>query len=236
VGFATSKVLACASDAFHVIMASRSHEKAKAAMSEIEAAGIKGALSTVQLDVTDDKSIEEAAAHVQQQFGRLDVLVNNAAVGGLDLDIRTRFQLCLETNVTGPAMVAAAFRPLLLKSQNPYSIYVGSGARTLVRNATQKPPTHDNIRNGYAYQVSKAALNMLAVLEARDFGPNGLKVFVMSPGFVRSNLRGPSEEARSGWGQAGDPEVSGEIVLSIVQGNRDTDVGCLVHKDGVYPW
>lgn len=41
-----------------------------------------------------------------------------------DLDIKTRFQLCLETNVTGPAMVAAAFRPLLLKSQNAYSIYV----------------------------------------------------------------------------------------------------------------
>lgn len=218
-------------------MASRSYEKAKAAMSEIKAAGIKGALSTVQLDVTDEKSIKEAAAHVQQQFGRLDVLVNNAASGSMDPDVRTRFQLCLETNVTGPAMVAAAFRPLLLKSQNPYSIYVSSGERTLLRNAAQAPPaTHDNIRNGDAYMVSKAALNMLAVLEARDFGPKGLKVFAMSPGFVRSNLRGPSEEARSGWGKAGDPEVSGEIVLGIVQGKRDADVGCLVHKNGVYPW
>ena len=61
-------------------------------------------------------------------------------------------------------------------------------------------------------------------------------MFVMSPGFVRSNLRGPSEEARSGWGKAGDPEDSGRIVLDIVNGKRDADVGRFVHKDGVYDW
>ena len=55
----------------------------------------------------------------------------------------------------------------------------------------------------------------------------------MSPGLVRSNLRGPSEEARSGWGKAGDPEDSGQIVLDIVQGRRDADTGRIVHKDGV---
>lgn len=57
-----------------------------------------------------------------------------------------------------------------------------------------------------------------------------------SPGFVRSNLRGTTEEERSGWGGAGDPDESGEIVLSVVKGERDGDVGLLVHKDGVYPW
>ncbi len=217
-------------------MASRSHEKVKAAMSEIEAAGLKGALSTMRLDVTNEKSVEEAAAHVKEEFGRLDVLVNNAGVGNMDDNVKTRFQICLETNVMGPAMVAAAFRPLLLESRNPYSIYVSSGAGTLVRNAAQRPPTHDGIKNGDAYPVSKAALNMLAVLEAGEYGPKGLKVFVMSPGFVRSNLRGSTEEARSGWGKAGDPEVSGQIVLSIVQGKRDADVGRFVHKDGVYDW
>ena len=135
-------------------MAGRSHEKAVAAKSEIEAAGgVKGTLSTAQLDVTDQKSIEEAAAHVQQEFGRLDVLVNNAGSGSMGPDTRARFRHCLETNVTGPATVAEAFRPLLFKSQNPYSIYVGSGARTLVRNALERPPSHDHIRNGDAYQV-----------------------------------------------------------------------------------
>ena len=206
-------------------------------MSEIEAAGIKGTLSTVQLEVTDDKSLKEAAAHIQQQFGRIDVLVNNAAASGIgEHDLKTRFRLCLETNVMGPALVSAAFRPLLLKSQKPYSIYVSSGERTLVRNAFEKPITHEGIQHGDAYPVSKAALNYLAVLEHGNYGSKGLKVFAMSPGFVRSNLRGPTEEARSGWGKAGDPDVSGEVVLSIVRGERDTEVGCLIHKDGIYPW
>ena len=205
-------------------------------MSELQAASPKGTLSTVQLDVTDENSVEAAAAHILQEFGWLDVLVNNAGVGSMGDNIKTRMKLCLETNVMGPAMVAAAFRPLLLRSQNPYSIYVSSGAGTLVRTAFEKPVKHEGVKNSEAYQVSKAALNMLAVVEAGNWSHEGLKVFVMSPGFVRSNLRGPSEEARSGWGKAGDPQDSGQIVLDIVQGKRDADVGRFVHKDGVYPW
>jgi NAD(P)-dependent dehydrogenase (short-subunit alcohol dehydrogenase family) len=236
VGFATSKVLVSTSDTYHVIISSRTLEKAVAAKSELEAAGIKGTLSAIQLDVTDEESIEAAAALVQQQFGRLDVLVNNAGLAGMDPDLKTRYKRCLETNVIGPAMVAAVFRPLLLKASNPYSIFVSSGARTLTREAAKMTAAHTNIKYGDAYQVSKAALNMVAIVEHRDHGSKGLKVFAMSPGFVRSNLRGTSEEERSGWGGAGDPEGSGEIVLGIVQGKRDAEVGCLVHKDGIYPW
>ncbi len=238
IGLATTKVLVCSSDAFHVIMASRSLEKAKAAQAEIEALKPKGSLSTLLLDVTNKDSIEDAAAYVKEQYGRLDVLVNNAGVGGLGIDdIYTQFRHVLDTNVIGPAVVAATFRPLLFESKNAYSIFVSSGARTLVRNALQKPPHFNHVRDGqHAYQVSKAALNMLAVLEARDYGDKGLKVFALSPGFVRSNLRGSSEEQKSGWGGAGDPEVSGGIVLDIVMGKRDEDVGKLVHKDGVYDW
>ena len=72
--------------------------------------------------------------------------------------------------MTGPAMAAAAFRPWWLKSRDAYSIYVSIGASTLVRNAAEKPTRQEGIQNGEAYQVSKAALNMLAVLEAGKWG------------------------------------------------------------------
>lgn len=221
-----------------MIIASRNLEKAKAAVAEIEAAGVKGSLSTVQLDVTDEKSIKDAAAHVEQQFGRLDVLVNNAGVGALKLGLKAAYQLCLETNVLGPVLVAEAFRPLLFKSKDVYSIYISSGERTLTRNASQKVATYANFPSGSvgAYQVSKSAMNMVALTEYRDYGAQGLKVFVVSPGFVRSNLRGTSEEEISGWGGAGDPAVSGGIILDIVQGNQDEHVGGYIHKDGVYAW
>lgn len=236
IGFGITQALVQSSSTFHVIIASRTLEKANAAKSEIEAAGIKGTLSALQLDVTDENSINKAAEYVRLQHGYLSALINNAGVGGQHPDLKTRFQRCLETNVIGPALVAAAFRPLLFKSKNPYSIYIGSGQRTLIRNALQKTADSARIPYGDAYPVSKAALGMLAVTELRDHGDKGLKVFVVSPGFVISNLRGPSEEQRTGWGRAQGPEEAGKLVLDIVEGKRDADVGCLVHKDGVYAW
>lgn len=90
---------------------------------------------------------------------------------------------------------------------------------------------------GYlSYRMSKAALNMLARMEDFNHKKKGLKTFVMCPGLVESNLRGKSEGARTGGGNAGSPIVSGETMLSIIDGRRDADAGLFVHKDGVYPW
>ena len=136
----------------------------------------------------------------------------------------------------GPALVAEAFRPLLLQSKDTYSLFVSSGQGTLVQNAARNASANWNVRNVDAYVVSKAALNMLVALEYAEFGGKGLKVFADSPWLVRSNLRGKSEQARSGWRVAGDADVAGELVPSIVEGKWDTDTECLVHKDGVCAW
>jgi len=87
-----------------------------------------------------------------------------------------------------------------------------------------------------AYRMSKSALNMYAVQEDRLYRKEGVKVFAMCPGFVVSNLRGTSEEARTGGGHAISPATSGQTMLSIIEGKRDADVGKFVHRDGVYPW
>ena len=79
--------------------------------------------------------------------------------------------------------------------------------------------TYRGMPNGKAYRASKQG------------GPQHDCV----TGFVRSNLRGQSEEAGSGWGKAGDPQVSGETILSVIQGERDADASQFVHGDGVYP-
>lgn len=212
-------------------MACRNLEKAEKAKSEIVATGVKGSLSVVELDVTNQALIDKAVTFVEEKFGKLDVLVNNAAGGFLSPDVKTRFQSSLETNVTGPAMVAASFRPLLLKSPKPYSLFIssGQGSANLVKGPSPIP-------NGEAYMASKAALNMVALMEWHNFKSQNLRVFSVCPGFVVSNLRGTSEEARTGWGKAGDPEVSGRLILSIIEGKRDGDDGKFVWTDGVYPW
>ncbi|KUJ09376.1 short chain dehydrogenase/reductase [Mollisia scopiformis] len=237
VGYATTKVLVSASKDFHIIMTSRSLTKVKTAMAELEASKPAGSLSALELDVTDQQSVDTAVAHVTSQYGHLDVLINNAAIGSRGPDVMKRFQDCLTTNVIGPAVVAAAFRPLLLKSSNPYSLFVSSGAASMGKASDPTDAVYKvNIPNGGAYRVSKAALNMLVLQEWIKYAETGLKVFAVCPGFVRSNLRGKSEEEVSGWGQAGDPVVAGEMILGIVKGERNADVGKFVWKDGVYAW
>jgi len=241
VGLATAKALISAATDYHVIIAARSLPKAQTAKSEIEAEHAGGAsrISIVQLDVTDNASIDRARDFVENKFGYLDALINNAAVGNSDPDVYTNYRVTMDTNVIGPAVIADVFRPLLLKSSNPYSIFVSSGAGSFGRaierfqGQRDKPPEP---QNGGAYHVSKAALNMIALREHHKFAEKGLKVFAMSPGFVVSNLRGTSEELRSGWGKAGPASVAGEMMLRILDGGRDEDVGKLIWKDGVYDW
>lgn len=227
-------MIASASENYHVVMTGRSQEKLQSAMSDVQQAGPKGTLSILQLDVTDENSIEEAAKHVRERHGRLDVLVNNAGVGNIGPNVKERFTLTLNTNVIGPAMVAEAFRPLLLESENPYSIFISSGVGSLTRTADPAAVSH--FPNENAYRASKAALNMVAIKEWQDFRSKGLKVFAFCPGFVVSNLRGTSEEMRTGWGKAGDPAVPAQALLDVIEGKRDAEDGKFVHKDGVYPW
>ncbi|RVX67752.1 hypothetical protein B0A52_07875 [Exophiala mesophila] len=231
VGYATSLVIANASADYHVIMAGRNEAKLEAARTQIETLGtIKGTLSTLILDVTSEDSIKSAAAWVEDKFGKLDVLINNAAVGSRDL------RACMEANVWGPWFIAKTFRPLLFKSDSPYSIYVSSVVGLLGPAADPKSPFYKGPPEAAGYRSSKSALNMVMVEEFKDFKDTKLKSIAVCPGFVVSNLRGESEEARTGGGTAGDPMVSGQTILGIVQGKRDADLGCLVHKDGVYSW
>ncbi|KAI4162674.1 MAG: hypothetical protein LQ342_003720 [Letrouitia transgressa] len=236
VGFATAEVLIKASSVYHVILAARSLQKAETAMVDLKSTGgVKGSLSPVQLDVTDLDSIAHATAYVEKSFGHLDVLINNAAVGARDDDIKTRMLRCMETNVIGPAVVSSAFRSLLLKSLNPYSLYVSSGVGSLTFATDPSSPVYTDLDKGEAYRASKSALNMLAIQEHVQYGKN-IKVFAVCPGFVRTNLRGTSEEERSGGGKAKDPKLSGEFILEILKGARDPDVGKFVHREGIYPW
>jgi len=210
-------------------------DRLETARAEIEAAGgLKGQLSTLLMDVTKEDSIQRALHQVEKDFGQLDVLINNAASGFIDPNPRTRFEASFQTNLLGPVLVSDAFRPLLLKSKKPYTIYVTSGAGSIALE--QKPKRFEEPPNPEAYKSMKTALNMVMACEFSKYKAQGLKSFAFCPGFVVSNLRGTSEEARNPGGLAGDPQVSGQSILSIIQGERDADVGKFVHKDGLYDW
>lgn len=246
VGFASAKVIASSSDRYHVFVTGRSLEKAQKAVSALEATGeLKSTISALQLDVTDLESVRRAVKAVDEKFGRLDVLVNNGAIGFImengqmakDAEPSQAFKAVLETNVVGPFNASRAFRPLLAKSADPRIIHVSSGMGSIAKTPSMAEAYKPFGENGIPYSVSKAALNMLSVAEKAAFPEQKTKIFTFCPGFVISNLRGTSEEARLGWGGAGDPEVSGHTLLTIIEGKRDEDEGKgTLHKDGVYPW
>jgi NAD(P)-dependent dehydrogenase (short-subunit alcohol dehydrogenase family) len=239
IGYATAKVFASASADYHVILAGRNLEACKVALAEIQQdPEIKGSISAIQLDVTNQKSVDAAAKEVEKQFGRLDCLINNAGISDTTLpdglSFKEKLDQVLTTNVTGPAIVSHAFQPLLFKSKNAYSIYVSSGLASLDQAADVKSRRY---HSGHTvYRLSKTALNMWALQEFKELGKKGVKVVTFCPGLVRSNLRGRGEDMISAGGNATDPSVSGENLLKIVEGKRDNDIGGFLHKDGVYQW
>ncbi|RHZ67328.1 putative short chain dehydrogenase/reductase [Aspergillus thermomutatus] len=235
VGFATAKAVALASPEYHVIIGSRSLANGQAAVQEIQSSETtKGSLSSVQIDVTDPTSIESAAKQIESQFGRLDVLINNAGVASQAQSTKTAMEETFAVNSIGPALVAETFNPLLMKSARPYSIFVSSVLGSLSEAAD--PASLAYYYDGVTYRMSKAALNMLVVQQHKQFGPKGIHVFAVCPGLVRSNLRGKDEEAVSAGGRAGDPMVSAEMILGIIEKKRDGDVGKFLRGERVVNW
>ncbi len=147
-------------------------------------------LRTLALDVNDDASIAAALAVVQQEQGRLDLLVNNAGfsqVGAvLDLqrdDLRRQY----ETNVIAPMAVARAALPLLRAS-------VGQGAGPVIANIGSIVGVFTTPFAG-AYCSSKAALHALTDALRMEVAPLGIRVVTVQPGGVQSSFGNHAEAA-----------------------------------------
>ena len=161
------------------LLTGRDLQKAKDAAADINLAQVLPA----QLDVTDPASISRLRDQVARDYGRLDVLVNNA--GGhydtwqtaLDADFAT-IQLAADLNLYGPWRVAQAFAPLLRKSAHPRIVNVSSGAGAL-SGMGKAPP---------AYAVSKAGLNALTRMLAAELQADGVLVNAVCPGWVATVL------------------------------------------------
>ncbi len=140
-----------------------------------------------QLDVTDNHSIEKLRAFVYNEFGRVDVLVNNAGVypdqGVSVLDITNdTLRQALEVNAIGAWAMCRALVPLMIESNYGRVVNVSSGLGAITG------------MGGYsaAYKISKVALNALTRIVAQEVRPYNIKVNAMCPGWVRTEMGGPA--------------------------------------------
>jgi NAD(P)-dependent dehydrogenase (short-subunit alcohol dehydrogenase family) len=142
---------------------------------------------TVRMDVTDAASITRARRDVIERFGRVDILVNNAAVlvaeDGDVLEITSdEYRRSLDTNVFGVIEVCRAFVPDMARARYGRVVNVSSGAGQLAAMTTYAP----------AYSMSKAALNAFTCLLAHTYQDEGVLVNAVDPGWVRTDMGGPS--------------------------------------------
>ena len=133
------------------------------------------------------------------------------------------------------------FMPLLLKSADPRLIFV-AGLSNITKASETYFPTPPQPAGWpkkldfevIGYRCSKIALNMLMVDWNHKLKEDGVKVWSVGPGFLATDLGNMRERAKEMG--CGHPSIGGQMLKSVVEGERDADVGKIVVKDGISQW
>lgn len=173
------------------VIGARDTDEGVAAAEKLKPEGLD--VPVVGLDVNSEDSAVNAVAEVKRIYGRLDILVNNAAIlidepGGFkaslfDLKADT-LRRTMETNLLGPVRLIQAGAPLMREQGYGRIVNISSGAGQL-----------SDMGSGYpAYRMSKSALNALTRIAAAELSGGNIKVNAMCPGWVRTDMGGPTAE------------------------------------------
>ena len=190
IGLETARALA--TRGLTVLLGARDVERGKQAERALRAEGHDDA-RFLHLDVTDAALIAEAAAVIASDYGHLDVLVNNAGIttwGGppsqTSLD---GLREILETNVLGVIAVTNAMLPLLLRAPGARIVNVSSELGSVTFMSDRGSPAWP-MPASVPYPASKAMLNMVTAMYAKEFADTPVKVNAANPGYCATDLNG----------------------------------------------
>lgn len=224
---------------FTVLVGSRNLERGEAAAREVGPDA-----RALQLDVTDQASVTAAAERIRSEFGRIDVLVQNAAISntnktpGQSVEDHARstrpssvsideMRAVWDTNVFGVLAVYQAMLPLLRAAPHARIVNVSSGVGSLTANSDPAFPYRAIF--GPVYPASKTALNALTVAMAIELEPEGIKVNAVSPGFTKTNL--------NGYAGTETVEDGAREAVRVALLGPDGPTGMFTHATlGVLPW
>jgi len=205
-----------------VLLTSRDPEKGREARKKLAKEGLD--VLHHQLDITDRASVAAIARHIESEYGRMDVLVNNS---GILIDSRSTsvlrekeetFRATLETNFYGALRMCQAVVPLMQKNHYGRVVNMSSGLGQL-----------DDMGDGTpAYRVSKTALNALTRMVAKATEGDNILVNSMCPGWVRTDMGGP-EASRS-------VEQGAETAVWLAMLPHDGPTGGFFRDKKPIPW
>ncbi len=167
----------------NVVLAARRVSRLKELRAEIEAAG--GAAHVTELDVTDVDSVRRAVKEAEAQCGPLDILINNSGVGaGQELiEIEpAEYEHMFDTNVRGAFFLAQAVGRRMIEHSRTNAGFCGR-----IVNIASVAGLRAMPRMG-VYGMTKAALIHLTRAQAREWGPFGINVNAICPGYVRTEM------------------------------------------------
>ena len=179
---------------YTVLLGSRDALKGEVAARQLRDDGVDARV--MKLDVTKQADIDAAAVQIESEFGKLDVLVNNAGVmiekgwtkNTTSETTMENLRATFEANVFAVFAVTKAMLPLLLKSEAGRIVNVSSILGSVSLQATKDSPTYST--KLFAYNASKAALNMLTISLAHELRNTKIKVNSAHPGWVKTDLGG----------------------------------------------
>ncbi|MGN9841334.1 SDR family NAD(P)-dependent oxidoreductase [Nonomuraea sp. H19] len=236
IGRATAEQLAALG--MTVLIGARNPRHGEEAAAALRAAG--GDAHAVILDVTDPATIQKTAGWVEERFGHLDVLVNNAGITGsgqvspedardqipssVDLDM---VRAVFETNVFGVIAVINAMLPLLRRSPAARIVNVTSHAGSLALTSDPDGPFATLLPSA-AYTPSKATLNALTVQYANELRKDGILINAAAPGFVNTESNNHTGHLTPAQGAA--------VVVRLATLGADGPTAGFFSADGPLPW
>jgi len=213
-----------------VLLGAHDLKKGEAAASELRQEGIDA--RALEIDVSQPASVRKSVGNIEREFGRLDILINNAGVM-IDDDKKKVSEQTLEawrktfdTNLFGLIDTTQAFLPLLRKSSAGRIVNLSSILGSITYHATPGSPVYDSKMP--AYNVSKSAVNAYTVQLAYELKDSKIKVNAAHPGWVKTEMGG----------EGATMEITDGAKTSVALATLGDDGpnGTYVHMGETLPW
>jgi NAD(P)-dependent dehydrogenase (short-subunit alcohol dehydrogenase family) len=230
IGFDTARQLG--QQGITVLLGARDEQKGREAATKLRDEGLD--VRFLHLDVTDYATHETAKQFIEENFRKLDILINNAGIA-LDFQVPAsqgtpeQWRETFETNLFSLIALTQTLLPLIKKSEAGRIVNLSSILGSLTLNSDPNSPfAPGGASTGTVYNASKAALNMFTVHLANELKESGIKVNAAHPGWVKTDMGGEAAPL--------DTETGAKTSVALATLPDDGFTGKYIHLGEELPW